>query len=288
MQLLLALAVVIVAIVSYLDVQRYSETLDFRFKSYGLSTNPTVVLIPGLDGATAFFSDSIPELTINFHVVQFYLPLFDRAIKTMHSDYTFEFMAMKLKEVVEELNLESITLVGESFGGVVALTYARLYPKNVEKLVMLSSLAKTVLPPEIQWKLDYLLPIVKTLGSFSPSLGQMLFAQVHVDDVIEPSESSYVRNLFIKEASFAHFYSVMERIRIVSTLDIEEDVRSLNVQTLIIYGSDDHFTRKDSFHLHGLIKGSILQELPGGHLPHVTSPKRFAELVTRFQSGAII
>jgi len=54
---------------------------------------------------------------------------------------------------------------GESFGGIIGQHVAFNYPDIVDKLVVLSSLAKTELPPEIQWKLDYLFPIINNLGA---------------------------------------------------------------------------------------------------------------------------
>ena len=149
-------------------------------------------------------------------------------------------------------------------------------------MVLLSSLAKTQLPPEIEWKVQWLLPIVKNLGELFPDVAQYLFARIHAEDVVEQSEPQYVRDLFVKEAAHAHFYSVMARIGIVHKLDIEEKTQSINTPTLIIHGEDDHFTRKDSLRLHELINGSQLLSLPGGHLPHITSPKRFAEMIVSF------
>jgi pimeloyl-ACP methyl ester carboxylesterase len=107
------------------------------------------------------------------------------------------------------------------------------------------------------------------------------------------------------EAMFAHFHSVMARIDIAYTLDIVDKVRKIVVPTLIVHGkhcsvynsfstlrymnfsiifsgTDDHFTKKDSFRLNELIANSELQSLPGGHLPHVTSPKAFAHMITDF------
>ncbi|CAM9940991.1 unnamed protein product, partial [Hapterophycus canaliculatus] len=36
-----------------------------RFKSYGDTSKQPLVIVPGLDGATAFFADIVPELTLN-------------------------------------------------------------------------------------------------------------------------------------------------------------------------------------------------------------------------------
>jgi proline iminopeptidase len=169
--------------------------------------------------------------------------------------------------------------VGESFGGVVAQWYATLYPDHVSSLVLLSSLAKTNLPPSIAWKADNLLPLLKGVGYFAPGLAQRIFAQLHVDDVCEPSEPQFVKDLFIKEASSADFASVMARISLVRHLDIVEKSKSIRQPTLVVHGADDHFTKESSLELHGLIPSSTLRSLPGGHLPHITSPKEFADMI---------
>lgn len=36
-----------------------------RFKAYGDQSKQPLVIVPGLDGATAFFTDVVPELTLN-------------------------------------------------------------------------------------------------------------------------------------------------------------------------------------------------------------------------------
>ena len=191
-------------------------------------------------------------------------------------------MAQELKSVIDEIGLQQIHLVGESFGGVVAQHFTLQYPSSVKSLALLSSLAKTSLPPEIQWKLDHLLPIVATLGNYFPVFAQYLFANIHVEDVLEPHEPQFAKQLFIKEASAAHFYSVMSRIKIISKLDIADEVKAIEAPTLLIYGDDDHFTKKDSIALNSLIPNSELVSMPGGHLPHVTSPLLFANIIKNF------
>ena len=46
----------------------YKETLDSRYKRYGTIRVPRhiLIIILGLDGATLFFSETIPDLTFIF------------------------------------------------------------------------------------------------------------------------------------------------------------------------------------------------------------------------------
>jgi pimeloyl-ACP methyl ester carboxylesterase len=290
------------------DHQRSSckDQLDFRYKTYGdVAGRETVVLIPGLDGVTPFFADVIPQLTVNYNVVMFYIPLYTRNMSSANS-YNFEFFAQELHTIVhEDLQLNKVTIVGESFGGIIAQYYVYMYPKFATRLVLLSSLAKAELPPEVQFKLDYLLPAVAFFGQYFPITAQQLFAVIHADDVVEPTEPAYVRSLFVKEASDAHFYSVLERVRLASTVDILHRVPNLLLPVLVIYGEQDHFTKAASLKLYDLLpalsdeqggkSGSTssssdaehqhqhqLRSLPGGHLAHVSAPKAFACLIKRF------
>jgi pimeloyl-ACP methyl ester carboxylesterase len=246
---------------------------DKRYKFYDQhdDVRQLIVIVPGLDGATSFFDNVIPELTATdgVAVLMFYLPLKTNAIKD--SDYTFDYLASELKSVIDEVNTTvverrptptsslRITLVGESFGGVVAQVFAHSYPSSLSSLVLLSSLAKTNLPPEIEWKVRNLLPILKTVGWFVPQIAQSIFARLHVDDVCEKHEPQFVKDLFIKEASAAHHYSVMARINIVHKLDIREQSARITTPTLIIYGADDHFTKEASLQLHKIIPQSIIK-----------------------------
>lgn len=258
-----------------------------QVSAQSMSNPPIIVLIPGLDGATSFFDNVIPQLTPSFDLVVFRLPL--RPTTMSEDQYTFDYICSRLHQVVEPIYMKNagndpsrgqpIHLVGESFGGVVAQWYTSLYPDHVSTLVLLSSLAKTDLPPAIAWKADNLLPILKGVGYVAPRLAQWIFARLHVDDVCEPSEPQFVKDLFIKEASRADFSSVMARISLVRHLDVVEKSKAIRKPTLIIHGADDHFTKESSFELHGLIQGSTLKSLAGGHLPHITSPKEFADMI---------
>ena len=241
------------------------------------------MIIPGLDGITSFFQDIIPELTVNHHVLLFHLPWKNAAIEAQ--EYSFDMIASHLHKVIaSELPSDAqVSLVGESFGGVVAQTYTLQHPEKVSKLVLLSSLAKTELTDEVLFKLKYVLPPVEFLGTYlHPFLAQALFAVVHSFDVIEPSEPFWARLFFIREAMFAHFPSVAARVAIVSHVDIREKVRHIQQPTLIVYGEDDTFTKPLSEELLQLLPHSQSTTLKGGHLCHITHPKEFSSLVLDF------
>ena len=285
-----AALVAVAAVLSYLDHAQQDRTHGAwigttpRYSTYGDRAKQPLVIIPGLDGCTVFFQGVVPELVRDFFVVVYDLPLYNG------QNYTFSYLAADVTKALDELAIERAAIVGESFGGVVAQHVALEHSERVEALVLLSSLAKTELTAVVKLKLHVLLPVVEFLGRAFPGLAQTIFAKVHASDVVESSEPSWARGLFVKEASWAHHASVMQRIKIVARLDIEDRVPRIAAPVLLIRGADDSFTGHTTARLRALLQsrgqvgtfpdGAVdVVTLPGGHLPHVTSSDLFARAV---------
>lgn len=240
----------------------------FRHKDYGEGF--PVVLIPGLDGITEFFADIIPELTPQYRVVQYYLPLAWEA-KNAGKDYTFEYLASDLKDVLDELRIEKAHVVGESFGGVVAQTFAIEYPERLEKLILISTAPKF----ELTKKDRYLLPVF-------PLMPQALFARDHVKEVCEPGDPRWAKELFIRNASWADHASVAARARIVSRVDLTARVKDIKAPTLLVVGADDTWTGEISRRMLEMLPDGRMVNIPGGHLCHMVSPKEFSNTAIEF------
>ena len=61
-----------------------------------------------------------------------------------------------------------------------------------------------------------------------------------VDDVVERFEPTWMRDWFIREASWAHHYSVIARIKMILRLDICERIEGVRQRTLVVYGQHDN------------------------------------------------
>ena len=270
------------AVISYLDHAQQNKTHGAwigttpRYRSYGDRAKPPLVIIPGLDGCTVFFAHVLPELTRDFFVVVYDLPLYTG------QNYTFSYLANDVASALDELAIERASIIGESFGGVVAQHVALEHSERVEALVLLSSLAKTELTAVVRFKLNVLLPLVEFLGRTFPGIAQTIFAKVHASDVVEAAEPAWARSLFVKEASWAHHASVMQRIKIVAALDIEDRVPRIAVPVLLVRGAEDTFTGHTTARLRSLLRRVDVVTLPGGHLPHVTSSLAFARAARDF------
>jgi pimeloyl-ACP methyl ester carboxylesterase len=92
-----------------------------------------LVLVPGIDGTGLLFYRQIPSLSRAFEVTT-----------TRHRD-----AARSMDELVEDLDRaiaataanRRVTLLGESFGGALTLSYALAHPERIERIVILNSFA---------------------------------------------------------------------------------------------------------------------------------------------------
>ena len=99
----------------------------------------TVVLVHGLgEGAARDWEHVIPSLAQRYHVLTFDLPGFGRSEK-QNAIYSPANYAAFVKWIMEERVNGPFTLVGHSLGGVVALRFASIYPRNLRHLILIDT-----------------------------------------------------------------------------------------------------------------------------------------------------
>src|SRR5262249_2342742 len=92
---------------------------------------PLLVSLPGLDGTGELVYKQTPGLAARYQVALFKLPDYE--------DFTYKDMADDVAATIRELGHQQATVVGESFGGTVALWFALLHPGLVQRLVIVNS-----------------------------------------------------------------------------------------------------------------------------------------------------
>ncbi len=91
---------------------------------------PPVILVPGLDGTGLLFYRQVDCLVKQHRVATFRLRDTATSMDTLVDD---------LHAIVQELG--PVTMIGESFGGALSLSYALSHPALVRRLVVLNSFA---------------------------------------------------------------------------------------------------------------------------------------------------
>jgi pimeloyl-ACP methyl ester carboxylesterase len=84
-----------------------------------------------MDGTGELFFKQIPSLSQSFRVVTFRL--------RDQSDATYEDLTDDIAAIIRDLSAANATIMGESFGGTIALTFALRFPQMVKRLVIVNS-----------------------------------------------------------------------------------------------------------------------------------------------------
>jgi 2-hydroxymuconate-semialdehyde hydrolase len=186
--------------------------------------------------------------------------------------------------VLDELKLEQVDLVGNSFGGGLALALALKYPHRVRRLILMGSVGVSF-------------PLTEGLDAvwgYQPSLERMrelldIFAydrSLVNDELAELRYNASVRPGF--QESFAAMFPAPRQRWIDMLASNEDQIRVLPHQTLIIHGRDDQIIPFDaSLRLFDLIPNAQLHAFGKcGHWTQIEHAERFAQLVNNFLNEA--
>ncbi|MBM7659608.1 pimeloyl-ACP methyl ester carboxylesterase [Bacillus mesophilus] len=100
----------------------------------------TIVLIHGFCGSPAYWEKIIPDLSKTHRII---VPaLRGHGMSSAINDpYSIEDMATDLKNLLDELQIQEVTLLGHSLGGYVTLAFAEKYPEFLSGFGLIHSTA---------------------------------------------------------------------------------------------------------------------------------------------------
>lgn len=255
-------------------------------------SGPVVLFIHGILGSQRQFEHLVDTMDDDHRVV---LPdLFGHGDSAKPlGDYSLSAHAAAMRDLLDHLGVERVTLVGHSLGGGIAMQFFYLFPERVKRLVLVSSgglgrevsvLLRAATLPGAEQVLGVVasgpvLSRVEALGRSASRLGWKPGADV---GAIWKGFSS----LKDRESRRAFLSTTRAVIDIggqsISAHDHLEG--ALPLPTMIVWGSKDHMIPAS----HAL---SVEKELPdcrveifegAGHFPHLDDPERFARILREF------
>jgi pimeloyl-ACP methyl ester carboxylesterase len=207
-------------------------------------------------------------------------------------DYSLGNLASSMRDLLRLVEVEPVTVIGQSYGGGVALQFAYQFPELCERLVLVDAGG---LGREVSWILrlatlpaaEFVMPVLfpsfargwgDAVSRFSRGLG---FRNARAEEVW----NAY-RSLTNPESRNA-FVTTMRGVidpggQTVSALD--RLYLAAHMPTLIVWGDKDTIIPVAHAHkVHEAIPGSRLRIMPGaGHFPHAEDPVRFVEILEEF------
>jgi len=184
--------------------------------------------------------------------------------RSSHSEYSHRTWAVDAHELAGSLGLSRFALLGHSYGGFLALEYAKRWPESLTHLVLVATSAGPVPVPAANVSTD------ADLRRHFQSVWPRFF-------VGEDKHWPLFETLqFSADAYTAAFKQELPRY------DLRSQVRGLEMPTLLMVGSDDPYCA----HMEWLAKhmpNARLCALDGvGHFPFVEAAAQFTERVAAF------
>jgi 2-hydroxymuconate-semialdehyde hydrolase len=226
----------------------------------------------------------IPELAKNRRVVAPDMLGFGYSERPEDQVYNRERWVKHAIGVMDELGLEQADLVGNSFGGGLALSLAIEHPERVRRLVLMGSVGVSF-------------PITEGLDEvwgYQPSLENMrrlmdVFAfnkGLLTDELAEMRYQASVRPGF--QESFAAMFPAPRQRWVDNLASNEDDIRALSHETLILHGREDEVIPLEaSLKLAELIDRAQLHVFGRcGHWTQIEHADRFARLINDFLTEA--
>ncbi len=257
---------------------------------------PAVLFIHGLLGSQRQWTHLVDRVDDDHRVIIPDLFGHGASDKPAIGDYSLGAHAATLRDLLDRLAIEKVTLVGHSLGGGIAMVFRYLFPERVERLVLVASGglgrdvnailraatlpgAELVLPVlASQWLRDRLDWTGRTLGSMgwrpSPDLSEIWHGFGSLGD-------AEARRAFL-----ATTRSVIDPGgQSVSAHDFLTEVDPL--PTLVVWGSKDRMIPAwHAITAQKSIPGCEVEVFEGaGHFPHLDDPDRFAEVLRVFIAG---
>jgi pimeloyl-ACP methyl ester carboxylesterase len=255
-------------------------------------SGPVIVLVHGMAGSSATWRFVMPALAERFTVVAPDL-VGHGASEKPRGDYSLGAFASGVRDLLLALGHDRATLVGQSFGGGVAMQFAYQFPERCERLVLVSSGG---LGAEVNMLLrllalpgaELVLPLACTNwlhdGVVSVA-GWLAKIGVHSGPQLTETWNSY-GSLGDAETRTAFLHTLRSVIDVSGQRVSAADRLYLaaEVPTLIIWGDKDRIIPVEQGRAaHEAIPGSRLEVFEGtGHFPHCEHPDQFCEALIDF------
>jgi 2-hydroxymuconate-semialdehyde hydrolase len=222
----------------------------------------------------------IPELAKQMRVIAPDMVGFGYSERPADGRYDMDRWVEQAVGLLDALEIEQADLVGNSFGGALALALAIRHPQRVRRLVLMGSVG---VPFPITRGLD-------AVWGYEPSLDNMrklldIFAydrNLVTDELARLRYEASIRPGF--QESFAAMFPAPRQQWVDAMASREEDIRAIPHETLVIHGREDmvipvtnsltlaHWIARAQLHLFGRC----------GHWTQIEHAARFAQLVSNF------
>ena len=246
-----------------------TDSYDWRLKVRG--TGETVVLVPGMDGTGELFYRQVPLLAREHRVVT----------------YALRDTADRMDELVDDLarvvdaaspSDRSAVIVGESFGGTLALSFALAHPGRVRELVVLNSFPHFT--PQQRLRLARIGLAMLPWGAMG------LVRRLTAFRLHSPHTHHAEIRQFIRLTASATQHGYRNRLTVLSRYDVRDRLRDITAPVLFLAAERDHLipSVQQASLMASAVPGATMRILEGhGHICLIAPGVDLGQILTEWR-----
>jgi 3-oxoadipate enol-lactonase len=231
-----------------------------------------VVLVPGMDGTGQLFYSQVPRLARSHRVATY----------TLRDVASLEILIADLARVIDTIAPveRRAVVIGESFGGAIALSLALAQPERVSALVVLNSFP--YFAP--QFRLHLAMYGLRAMPWGAMGLVRRLTAfRLH-------SPHTHRREIrrFLALTAQASRDGYLARLKVLTQYDIRERLHDVRVPTLFLAADQDHLVPavEQARYMAARVPDAAVRILAGhGHICAIAPDVDFEQIVQEWQKG---
>jgi pimeloyl-ACP methyl ester carboxylesterase len=244
-------------------------------------TGEPLLLLHGFGANKDNFTFVAGHLTASYHVIAPDHIGFGESSRPADAEYASTKQAERLHQFIQSLGLSKIHIGGSSMGGLIAMTYAALYPDEVKSMWLLA--------PGGIWSAPQseLRRIIEETGE-NPLIAKNEEEFARTYDFVM-SKPPFIPRPIINVMAQERIKNVELEKRIFTEIkadSAEERITGLTTPALIVWGEEDRAINAATAPiLHGLLPNSKVIMMKGiGHLPMVEAPRATARDYLKFRA----
>jgi pimeloyl-ACP methyl ester carboxylesterase len=234
---------------------------------------PAVVLVPGMNGTGELFYRQVPRLERSYRVATYSLREDAESLDLLAADLAH------VVDVVAPIERRAM-IVGESFGGAVALTFALRYPEQVGALVILNSFPHFA--PQVRLRLAIAglallpwgaMPLVRHLTAF-----RLHSPHTHRAEVKQ----------FIELTAHATRDGYINRLKLLRRFDVRDRLHDIRQPALFLAAERDHLVPAvaQARYMADRVPSSVMRILRGhGHICLIAPDLDLAQILHDWQEA---
>jgi pimeloyl-ACP methyl ester carboxylesterase len=277
---------------------------QLRVECYGREDAPPIILTHGWGANSTEWDYLKKELSHKFRLIVWDLPGLGRSTRPTNRDYSLENLSRHLEAVLALAGDHPAILLGHSIGGMITLTFCRLFPKALGDRVRAIALVQTTYTNPVRttsmaglltaMERPVIVPLLHLTILLSPLIWlSNLMSYLNGSAFLSTKSSGFAGTETWEELDFVTRFQLQASPAVMARgmlgmlrYDATATLKDINVPALVVVGDRDSVCKPEAGErMHRDIPGAQLTQLaPAKHMGLIEHHTRFAEIVRTFAS----